>query len=73
MKIHFIYVEMVNSLLEFASPQSYYKIFVGSHRNTNYTYWSSKCEGKLFLFHFPLDGIISMLDIHKHMLHFRPW
>ena len=45
----FICVEMVNSRLKFASPQSDYQIIVGSQDNTNYTYWTSKCEGKLIL------------------------
>ena len=39
---------MVNNRLKFASSQSHYQMLVDSQENTNYTYWSSKCEGELF-------------------------
>ena len=40
----------VNSKLEFASPQSYYKIQLNDSAKHTFTYWNEKCKGKWFPF-----------------------
>ena len=38
---------MVAKRYQFASSESSYQILVGGSKNTNFTYWSSVCEGEL--------------------------
>ena len=49
-EIIIICVFTANSLFEFSSTESYYKILFNNSAKNNYTYWSSRCKGELASF-----------------------